>query len=49
MDSYAEVSPSGKGVHVIVKGKVAQGRRRNKIEVYSSSRYMTMTGVSVSR
>jgi hypothetical protein len=43
-DTYAERSPSGKGLHLIVKGKVESGRRRGGIEVYSESRYMTMTG-----
>lgn len=43
-DSYSEVSPSGKGLHIIVKGKILAGRRRSKIEVYSSQRYATMTG-----
>lgn len=43
-DSYAELSPSGAGLHIIVKGKVPSGRRRSFIEVYSSQRYMTMTG-----
>lgn len=43
-DSYTELSPSTKGVHVIVKGTVSAGRRRGKFEIYSSSRFMTMTG-----
>lgn len=43
-NSYSEVSPSGKGLHIIVKGTVAAGRRRSKIEIYSSQRYATMTG-----
>lgn len=43
-DSYSEVSPSGQGLHIIVKGEVPYGRRRAHIEVYSSERYMTMTG-----
>ena len=43
-DSYSELSPSGKGLHIIVKGKVPSGRRRSHIEVYSSQRYATMTG-----
>ncbi len=42
--SYSEVSPSGKGLHIIVKGTVPAGRRRSKIEIYSSQRYATMTG-----
>lgn len=41
---YAELSPSGRGLHIIVKGEIPSGRRRGKIEVYSSERYMTMTG-----
>ena len=44
LDSYSEVSPSGKGLHIIVKGKVPAGRRRSFIEVYSSNRYATFTG-----
>lgn len=43
-DSYAELSPSGKGLHIIVKGKLPSGRKRSSIEVYSSLRFMTMTG-----
>lgn len=42
--SYSELSPSGKGLHIIVYGSVPSGRRRSKIEVYSDLRYMTMTG-----
>lgn len=44
MQSYAELSPSNKGVHIILKGAVPSGRNRSGIEVYSSDRYMTMTG-----
>lgn len=43
-DSYAERSPSKTGLHIIIKGSIPQGRRRSKIEVYSSARYATMTG-----
>lgn len=43
-DSYAEKSPSGKGLHIIIKGEIPSGRRRSFIEIYSSLRYMTMTG-----
>lgn len=42
--SYAELSPSGNGLHIIVKGDIPSGRRRSFIEIYSSQRYMTMTG-----
>lgn len=44
MDSYSEISPSGKGLHIIVKGKIDAGRKRSFIEVYSSNRYATFTG-----
>ena len=42
--SYSEVSPSGQGLHIIVKGSVPVGRRRNAIEIYSNERYATFTG-----
>ena len=43
--TYAEISPSGQGLHLIARGKLAgQGRRRNAIEIYDTARYMTMTG-----
>lgn len=42
--SYAELSPSGAGLHIICRGKLPTGRKRGGIEIYSSFRYMTMTG-----
>lgn len=44
LDSYAELSPSGNGLHVVVRGAVETGRRRDRVELYSSDRYMTFTG-----
>jgi primase-polymerase (primpol)-like protein len=43
LGGYAEVSPRGRGVHVIVRGKTPS-RRRGAIEVYCSERFFTMTG-----
>jgi RecA-family ATPase len=43
-NSYTEVSPSGTGLHIVVKGKIPCGRRRDKVEVYSQDRFFTMTG-----
>jgi hypothetical protein len=43
-ESYSEKSPSGSGLHIIVKGAIPSGRRRSFVEIYSSERYMTMTG-----
>lgn len=43
--SYTEVSPSGNGLHIIVKGKIPGSRRRKgNIEMYDSGRFFTMTG-----
>lgn len=45
LDSYSEYSPSGKGLHIIVRGEnLPKGRRRSNVELYSTERYMTMTG-----
>ncbi len=44
MDSYSEISPSGRGLHIIVRGCVPAGRRRSYIELYSNQRYATFTG-----
>lgn len=45
--SYAETSPSGRGLHIIAKGSIPmEGRRSQKLqlEVYGSKRYFTITG-----
>lgn len=45
LNSYTELSPSGAGLHIIVKATVVgSGRRTGGIEVYSAGRYFTMTG-----
>jgi primase-polymerase (primpol)-like protein len=43
---YAEVSQSGTGVHIIVRGK-GPNKKRGKVEGYSSERYFAMTGVTL--
>lgn len=43
-DSYTERSASGRGYHIIVKGKLPSGVHRDNVEVYSSARYMICTG-----
>jgi len=43
-DSYTEVSASGRGIHIIVKGTIPRGVRRDGVEIYSADRYMICTG-----
>jgi putative DNA primase/helicase len=45
--SYAEFSPSGTGVHVIVHGDVPAGKRSGNVEVYGAGRYFTVTGQAI--
>jgi hypothetical protein len=45
LNSYTEVSPSGTGVHILVRGELPPGRNRaGRVEMYSKARYFTMTG-----
>lgn len=44
MESYSEISVSGKGIHIICKGELPpNGRRKGKIEMYSEGRFFTMS------
>lgn len=48
--SYTEVSPSGNGLHIIVKGKIpGERRRKGNIEMYDSGRFFTMTGNQIGK
>src|SRR5215217_3600027 len=45
LDSYTEVSPSGTGIHVLLRGKLPEGRnRKGRFEAYDQGRYFTVTG-----
>ncbi len=46
LGGYAEASPSGTGVHVIIRGK-APNKKRGQVEAYSSERYFTMSGAKL--
>ncbi len=50
-DSYTELSPTGRGVHIIVRGKTPHNGRRTKdgktVEIYSTERYFTVTGAKL--
>src|SRR5215207_5066937 len=44
LDSYAEISPSGTGVHVLITGTLPPGRnRKGRFEAYDRGRYFTVT------
>nr|BDD44141.1 hypothetical protein 13 [bacterium] len=47
--SYAEISPSGTGVHVIARGSIPRGRINKKEgrEVYDTGRFFTLTGAII--
>lgn len=48
LDSYTELSPSGRGYHVWVRGELPAGRcRSGRFEMYGHGRYFTVTGLHV--
>ena len=45
LKSYTELSPSGSGLHVFVRGQLAgSGRKKGGIEIYDRGRFFTVTG-----
>src|SRR5439155_5716836 len=46
IDSYTESSPSGTGVHILLRGEspIRGGRKKGPIELYADGRYFTVTG-----
>lgn len=42
--SYSERSQSGKGLHIILYGKIGGGMNRDHVEVYDQDRYIICTG-----
>lgn len=45
LDSYSELSQSGKGIHIICYGKLPEGnRRKGCVEMYDSGRFFAFTG-----
>lgn len=50
LQSYAEYSPSGTGLHILCRGTIPPGRRRNDkkgVEIYQSGRFFTVTGNAI--
>jgi primase-polymerase (primpol)-like protein len=44
MQGYVELSPSGAGIHIWIRCREVINRRTKGIEIYSSQRWMTITG-----
>lgn len=48
LNSYTELSQSGKGIHIICQGKLPQGaRRKGCVEMYDSGRFFAFTGNAI--
>lgn len=43
-NSWTEISPSGGGLHIFVRGTVPDALKGDQIEVYSTARYIAVTG-----
>ena len=43
LDSYTEISPSGTGIRIFVKGTIPRNIKKG-IEIYSHDSYVTVTG-----
>jgi hypothetical protein len=44
LEGYTEVSPSGTGVKIWVKGEIPRNYKKDGLEVYNGGRYFTLTG-----
>lgn len=50
LDSYTEISTSGTGLHIIMKGYVPGDRnRKDGVEMYDKNRFFVMTGSVLER
>jgi hypothetical protein len=43
-ETYAEISPSGLGIRMWVRGKIDKAVKRSGVELYARARYLTVTG-----
>lgn len=44
LQSYTEISQSGKGIHIICKGEIPKSARTKGVEIYKGGRFFVMTG-----
>lgn len=44
LDSYTEISPSGKGIHIFARGTIPHSIKQPGFEMYNEMRYFTVTG-----
>lgn len=50
LNSYTEITPSGEGLRVFVRGSLPPtGRKKGNFEVYDTGRFLTVTGNRVSK
>lgn len=42
--TYMEISQSGNGLHILVKGTIERAYKSDKLEIYAKGRYMAFTG-----
>lgn len=47
VESYTEYSPSGTGIHIICKGTLKAAHKTDRLEIYNTGRYFTVTGNSI--
>lgn len=47
LHSYAEYSPSGDGIHILVRGRIPRCFKSGRIEMYDRGRFFTYTGQRV--
>jgi hypothetical protein len=43
-NSWTEISPSGTGLHIFMRGTLPEALRGDHLEIYSSARYIAVTG-----
>jgi putative DNA primase/helicase len=46
-EAHTEISPSGKGVHIIAHGELEECAKVGPIEMYDEKRFFTVTGVPI--